>query len=177
MVKNTGGVSFKTGVVVEAKAGFAKVQFAELDDLVSQWLPITFHKTSIDKSAWWLDIGEHVQCLLDDRLEDGCILGAIYSAPTPAPAISADETSLQFGNKVSFKINRATGDVEMTTTGIFTVTALKIRFQTALLEVTGEIKDLCDALGKTMQSMRQSYNAHGHADPQGGTTQPPNNAM
>lgn len=177
MVKNTGGVSFKTGIVTEAKAGFAKVQFAELDNLISQWLPMTFHKTHTDKSAWWLDIGEHVVCLMDDRLEDGCILGAIYSVPTPAPAISSDETSLQFGDKVSFKINRATGDVEMMTTGIFTITALKVRLQTAILEVTGEIKDMCDTFGKTMQSMRQTYNSHVHNDPQGGNTRPPNNAM
>lgn len=40
--------------------------------------------------------------------------------------------------------------------------ATKVRMETPLLEVTGEIKDKCDSTGKTMQSMRTSYNTHTH---------------
>jgi phage baseplate assembly protein V len=46
--------------------------------------------------------------------------------------------------------------------------ASKVRMETNL-EVTGEIKDNCDASGKTMSSMRTTYNSHVHVDPQGGS--------
>lgn len=39
----------------------------------------------------------------------------------------------------------------------------KVRMETALLEVTGDIKDRCDLpTGKTMYSMRVTYNGHTH---------------
>lgn len=41
--------------------------------------------------------------------------------------------------------------------------ATKVRMETAQLEVTGEIKDRCDLpTGKTMYSMRVTYNGHTH---------------
>jgi len=38
----------------------------------------------------------------------------------------------------------------------------KVRLETALLEVTGQIKDLCDSTGKTMADQRTKYNLHTH---------------
>lgn len=38
----------------------------------------------------------------------------------------------------------------------------KVRMETPLLEVTGEIKDRCDTSGKTMAGMRTTYNSHTH---------------
>lgn len=40
--------------------------------------------------------------------------------------------------------------------------ATKVRFETPLLEVTGQIKDLSDSTGKTMAAMRSTYNGHTH---------------
>lgn len=40
----------------------------------------------------------------------------------------------------------------------------KVRMETDMLEVTGEIKDRCDTNGKTMAGMRTTYNAHTHAE-------------
>lgn len=55
--------------------------------------------------------------------------------------------------------------------------APKVRVETDL-ECTGQIKDLCDlAAGKTMSSMRSTYNSHTHNDPQGGTVAGPNSTM
>lgn len=53
----------------------------------------------------------------------------------------------------------------------------KVRMETALLEVTGEIKDKCDSSGKTMSGMRTIYNGHTHNDPQGGAVAAPNQGM
>lgn len=40
--------------------------------------------------------------------------------------------------------------------------ATKVRFETPLLEVTGQIKDLSDSTGETMAAMRSTYNSHTH---------------
>lgn len=53
----------------------------------------------------------------------------------------------------------------------------KVRMETAILEVTGEVKDLCDTVGKTMSGMRGTYNTHTHNDPQGGAVAQPNQQM
>lgn len=53
----------------------------------------------------------------------------------------------------------------------------KVRMETPLLEVTGEIKDNCDATGKTMSGMRDIYNSHIHTDPQGGSVGVPTGQM
>ena len=50
----------------------------------------------------------------------------------------------------------------------------KVRMVTPLLEVTGEIKDRCDADGMTMEGMRQTYDIHVHPENDGGgPTDPP----
>ncbi len=57
--------------------------------------------------------------------------------------------------------------------------ATKVRMETALLEVTGDIKDKCDSGGKTMAGMRMTYNSHTHNENNaaGGPTNTPNQAM
>lgn len=50
--------------------------------------------------------------------------------------------------------------------------ATKLRIETPLLEVTGEVRDRCDADGRTMEEMRQVYNGHTHPEPDGGTGAP-----
>ncbi|MFN4328297.1 MAG: phage baseplate assembly protein V [Limnobacter sp.] len=48
---------------------------------------------------------------------------------------------------------------------VVTLTASsKVRLETPILEVTGNIKDNCDAGGKTMLQMRQAYNTHTHTE-------------
>lgn len=53
----------------------------------------------------------------------------------------------------------------------------KVRMETVQLEVTGQIKDMCDSTGKTMSGMRTTYNSHTHNDPQGGAVAAPNQPM
>lgn len=55
--------------------------------------------------------------------------------------------------------------------------ATKVRMETPLLEVTGDIIDRCDTDGKSMQNMREIYNTHTHPGDSGGTTSVPNQEM
>ncbi|MDP1628864.1 phage baseplate assembly protein V [Parvibaculum sp.] len=59
------------------------------------------------------------------------------------------------------------------------VAADRVRMETPLLEVTGEIRDLCDLPeGRTMSAMRGTFNAHTHAEnDNGGPTAVPNSEM
>lgn len=55
--------------------------------------------------------------------------------------------------------------------------APKVRADVPLFECTGEIKDLCDAVGMTMSGMRSVFNTHHHPGDSGGTTGTPNEEM
>ena len=50
----------------------------------------------------------------------------------------------------------------------------KVRMETPVLQVTGDVLDHCDdAAGQTMHASRQTYDAHTHTDSKGGTTSAP----
>lgn len=56
--------------------------------------------------------------------------------------------------------------------------APKVRMETPMLEVTGEVKDRCDGGGRTMSGMRAVYDAHTHPEnDSGGPTGTPNQGM
>ena len=85
-------------------------------------------------------------------------------------AISDDQGQSVHITRNGIVVNGGGKQVTMTNTP-------KIRMETAQLEVTGQVKDLCDSTGKTMSGMRTTYNSHTHNDPQGGTVAVPNQAM
>lgn len=55
--------------------------------------------------------------------------------------------------------------------------ANKVRMETPLLEVTGDIVDRCDTDGRSMQGMRDIYNEHIHTGDNGGNTSDPHQEM
>jgi len=57
--------------------------------------------------------------------------------------------------------------------------ATKVRIETPLLEVTGEVRDRCDTGGRTMAEMRAVYDGHTHGGVQSGSasTAIPNQGM
>lgn len=119
----TGGVSYKAGIVAESKPGFARVRFDDLDKLTTQWLPVIHPKTLLDKVVWTLDVGEQVSCLLDEFMEDGCILGAIYSDPDVPPVESTDKFHLTFHDGGSIEYDRSNGAMTVVCKGVVNVTA------------------------------------------------------
>lgn len=68
--------------------------------------------------------------------------------------------------------------VEVQTMTLLVKAATKARMETPLLEVTGEIKDRCDADGRSMEQMRTTYDSHTHPEnDNGGPTGSPNQSM
>lgn len=113
---------------VDAAKGLAKVTFAEDDNLVTRFLPMSVPKSLKDKYSIPFDINEHVWCIMDENCEDGVIGGAIYdSKNTPGGAIG--KSSVHFVGNMSVDYDRATatlkisgaGNVEIDTTGDVTI--------------------------------------------------------
>lgn len=117
MAENTGGVSYKVGLVYESKPGHARVQFPDLDGMVSGWLPMIVKKSLKDKECLTLDIGEQVACVLDEYFESGCVIGAVYSDEDVPPVTSADKYHFAFFDGGSFEYDRNSGKLTIVTTG------------------------------------------------------------
>ena len=146
--KNTGLVSLKIGLVQERKVGWVIVRFPDLGDMLTKWIPVLYTKTQDDKGFWTPDIGEMVQCLMDDRLEDGCVMGAVYSEADQPPTDDMDEYGMQFEDGGWFSYNRNTGlfradimgDAEITVEGTCTVKAEMVVLDTPLVHCTGDVQ-------------------------------------
>jgi phage baseplate assembly protein V len=118
---------FRTGLVVEIDTArcFVRVQFPDVDAIVSYWLPVLQLKTLLDKTYWMPDINEHVACLMDNKGEEGVVLGAIYSAADSTPVNSKDKRHVRFDDGTILEYDRAAhklfadvkGEVEIITTG------------------------------------------------------------
>ena len=147
----------------------ARVQFAD-DNITSYWLPILQKKTLKDKYYSVVDIGEQVACLMDENSEDGVILGAIYTSLDEVPAISNLQHLIKFEDGSFIEFNR---DTQM-----LTIVAKTLNIVADVINTDGIVSN-SDITDKTssMQSMRDTYNAHNHTGNQGSPTSSPNEAM
>lgn len=104
MAENTGGASYKTGTVVETRPGAVRVEFADLDGLRSDWLPVAQKQTLGNRSVHTLKIGSQVSAVMDGSFEAGTVLGAIYSDPDPSPVDeeSRDHTVYEDGAEIDY---------------------------------------------------------------------------
>ena len=111
-------VQFKTGAVSAVDPGKAAVR-VKFDDigLESYWLPVIYPKTQDDKFYWLPDVGEQVRCVMDARLEDGSVIGAIYSDADVAPVASADKFRLQFKDGGHIEYDRGNGKLDIKSSG------------------------------------------------------------
>jgi phage baseplate assembly protein V len=100
---------FRVGIVKaqDLTLGRVRVAFPDLDQMTSWWLALVVPKTQNDKACWMPDIGEQVVCLMDENLEDGAVLGAVYSDADSTPVQSADKFHLSFKDGASFEYDRA----------------------------------------------------------------------
>lgn len=172
---NTGWVSYKTGVVAASRVGFARVRFDDIDELESDWLPVVHPKTLQDKAIWTLDVGEHVACLMDQRMEAGCIVGAIYSDADVPPVGSKDKFRLQFKDGGSIEYDRSSGAMTVVCTGVLNATAYqpatirapRITLDTALTICTGDLQVLGSIEYQTGLSGAGGANIQGNLNVQG----------
>jgi len=118
----------RVGVVtgVNPERGTVRVHLVDVDDQVSYELPVIYRKTNRDKEYWMPDVGEHVVCIFSGQgLEQGFVLGAIYSSADLVPVSSKDKCHITFEDGTVIEYDRAAhkltadikGDVELKATG------------------------------------------------------------
>lgn len=85
-------LSFRNGIVreVNPKDGLARVEFPDKDGVLSWWLNVNQSLTSDSKSYSMPEIGSQVNCLTDERGEEGTIIGAMYSDVDQPPTDKAN---------------------------------------------------------------------------------------
>lgn len=149
--KNTGLVSLKIGLVEDRKVGWVIVRFPDLGNLLSKWIPVLYTKTQDDKAYWTPDVGEQVMCLMDDRLEDGCVMGAIYSDADQPPTDDMDEYGIKFQDGGEFSYNRATGIAKL-------VAPTKVILDTPLTHATGDIHADGDVVAGSVSLQHHIHN-------------------
>lgn len=116
---------FGVVVAIDESRGMARVQYTDMDGEVSYWLAVVKQKTLKDKQYFLPDIGEHVAVLIDDRAEEGVVLGAIYSDADPVPVSSKDKYHIRFNDGTMIEYDRkehkltadVKGDIEVKSTG------------------------------------------------------------
>ena len=100
---------YSTGIVtaIDTANVRVRVHFDQYDGMKSWWLSVLAPKTKDDCDYWMPDIGEQVACLFDERAEDGCILGAVYSTADPPPVASPDKWVRRFADGGEIHYDRA----------------------------------------------------------------------
>jgi len=103
----------KFGIVtnIDENKAQARVQFQDNDGTSSYWLPVLQAKTLKDKFYILPDIGEQVVCLMDENLEDGVILGSIYSDADTCPISSKDKIIAKFSDGTSVEVDKTVGNL------------------------------------------------------------------
>ncbi|MFC3874911.1 phage baseplate assembly protein V [Neisseria musculi] len=119
------GATLQFGVVsaVDEAGHNLRVKIPALEDMETDWLPMTTPAAGANQFYSLPDEGEQVVCLLDARGENGCVIGAIYSTADKPPASSKDKWVRRFKNGTIIEHDRKTGDVLVQTEGTVTIDA------------------------------------------------------
>ena len=184
------GATLQFGLVsaVDEAGHNLRVKIPALEDMETDWLPMTTPAAGGNQFYSLPDEGEQVVCLLDARGENGCVIGAIYSAADKPPASSKDKWVRRFKNGTIIEHDRKTGDVLVKTGGVVTIDADAVVKKTLTVEglftytagmsgkggsgAAAKIDGAIEATGD-IKSKGISLPGHTHTGDSGGTTSPP----
>lgn len=163
----------KFGIVTEIdeKKAAAVVKFEDADGIPSFWLPVLQAKTYKDKFYFLPDIGEHVACIMDENLEDGVIIGAIYSEQDTCPVISKDKFKIKFNDDTEVEYDRVEHVLNIICPNINIqgiINHAGTFFNSAGILSESEIIDHTGS----MQNIRSTYNSHTHNETDSVTLKP-----
>ncbi len=101
-------VVFTTGIVsqVDDKNGWARCKLPDLDNLETYWLKVLQRNTKDNQEYWMPDVDEQVMVIADENLEEGCILGAIYSEADRPPVNTREKYHIKWKNEDYFEYDR-----------------------------------------------------------------------
>lgn len=184
------GATLQFGVVsaVDEAGHNLRVTIPALEDMETDWLPMTTPAAGGNQFYSLPDEGEQVVCLLDARGENGCVIGAIYSTADKPPASSKDNWVRRFKNGTIIEHDRKSGDVLVKTGGVVTIDADAVVKKTLTVEglftytagmsgkggsgAAAKIDGAIEATGD-IKSKGISLPDHTHTGDSGGTTSTP----
>lgn len=104
---------FLAGEICDTKPGYAKVLLVA-DGIPTDWLQVIYPFTIGNKACWTLPINTQVAVLMDDRCEDGVILGCTYNDEDKIPdAADLNTVAYEIADKPSAGISLKKGDVSI----------------------------------------------------------------
>lgn len=120
----------------DPQKGYARVTFID-DGIVSDWLQVIVKNSLDNKYFHSFDINEQVVCLMDENLEDGVILGAIFSDSISPDGGNKDIVRVKFSDDSSIEYNRNTHEYNIDIKGKINIKSdseVNIETQTAKID-------------------------------------------
>jgi len=123
-LENTRPASLRWGEVtqVDETTGTARVKIHDADGMVSKPLRVRQSRTHKDQEQELPDLGEHVGCIFSGQgLEEGLVLGAVYSTKNPSPGKPpyvwyhrfADGTELEYDRETHRLTGTVKGEIDL----------------------------------------------------------------
>jgi phage baseplate assembly protein V len=103
---------------VDAATGRARVKLQDMQGMDTYWLAILQTRVKEDQYAVWVDPGDFVACMLDEKGEQGVILGCLYSQKNPPPITTLNKHHVTFQDGSLFEFDRSTGILTINCTKI-----------------------------------------------------------
>ena len=108
----------------DASRLMARVTFPDKNNLVSDWLPVIIPNSLKNKDEFYLDINEHVYCIMQGNgLEAGVIVGSLYDDGNKPVIKDKDIRAVTFSDGTVIKHNRKTGTLDVYCTGDINIIA------------------------------------------------------
>lgn len=112
---------YRRGIVqeVDGTKGLARVEFRDRDQVVSWWLNVNQASASAGKSRVYSmpDVGAQVNCLVDEKGEEGTILGAFYSDEDRPPVEDANHVHAALEGGLVLDYDRGSGKLTISAPG------------------------------------------------------------
>lgn len=101
---------YRLGIVsaVDGDTHRVRVKFPSFDNVESKWLPVLARGSRVVKDVGLPVVDTQVACLLDERAEDGVVLGSVFSEVDPPPVVDEAVQRLEFGDGGLVEHNRDT---------------------------------------------------------------------
>ncbi|QOD81880.1 phage baseplate assembly protein V [Chromobacterium haemolyticum] len=122
MTDKTQAALLKFGTVASVTdAGHVCVRFDDLDGMVSKPLKVVVTRAHKDKAHHAPDEGAQVACVVDENIEDGVVLGEVYSDADPTATGNAALWYWKMMDGSEFEFDRDSGKLRIKTTSDITV--------------------------------------------------------
>lgn len=120
-------------VAIDEKSCKVRVQLLDTDGVVTYWLPVVVNKSQQDKFYWLPDIDEEVICcFLENGIEQGFVLGAVYNSQDSPPVANKDKFHIRFSDGSFVEYDRVSHKLKVDVKG------------DALISVSGKCSIDCD---------------------------------